>query len=79
MPLFLKIDPEDSHYWENHPTYEKARRNQDVGLDIPMQKSVIIPASSKSFKINLNIKTNPKNVENSKTMNVTKIEIAKNL
>tara|TARA_B100001564_G_scaffold360034_1_gene384986 strand:- start:9786 stop:10235 length:450 start_codon:yes stop_codon:yes gene_type:complete len=59
MPLFLKIDPEDSHYWENHPTYEKARKNEDVGLDIPMQKSVFIPAKSNSFKINLNIKTNP--------------------
>tara|TARA_B100001758_G_C18414560_1_gene618477 strand:- start:2045 stop:2494 length:450 start_codon:yes stop_codon:yes gene_type:complete len=59
MPLFLKIDPEDSHHWENHPTYEKARKNEDVGLDIPMQKSVFIPAKSNSFKINLNIKTNP--------------------
>lgn len=59
MPLFLKIDPEDSHHWESHPTYEKARKNEDVGLDIPMQKSVIIPAKSNSFKINLNIKTNP--------------------
>ena len=59
MPLFIKIDPEESHHWENHPTYKKAMQNKDVGLDIPMQNSVVIPAGSRSFKINLRIKTEP--------------------
>tara|TARA_B100000787_G_scaffold11469_1_gene8527 strand:+ start:3203 stop:3649 length:447 start_codon:yes stop_codon:yes gene_type:complete len=57
MPLFLKIDPKHSHYWENHPTYKNAMINKDVGLDIPMQLSVIIPANTRSFKINLDFKT----------------------
>tara|TARA_B100000965_G_scaffold333664_1_gene298660 strand:+ start:3484 stop:3930 length:447 start_codon:yes stop_codon:yes gene_type:complete len=59
MTLFIKIDPEESHHWQNHPTYTKAMNNKDVGLDIPMQNSIIIPANSKSFKINLKIKTEP--------------------
>lgn len=59
MTLFIKIDPEESHHWENHPTYTKAMNNKDVGLDIPMQNSTIIPAGAKSFKINLGIKTEP--------------------
>lgn len=57
--LFLTIDPSDDHYWKVHPTYNKASKNGDVGLDIPMQKSVIIPAYSRSFKINLDFKANP--------------------
>ena len=57
MPLFIKIDPENHHYWDNHPTYKKALQNKDVGLDIPMQNSIIIPKNSKSFKINLKFKT----------------------
>jgi len=59
MPLFLKIDPEESHHWQNHLTYTKAMNNKDVGLDIPMQNSIVIPAGSKSFKIDLRIKTEP--------------------
>ena len=57
--LFLTIDPSDDHYWKVHPTYNKASKNGDVGLDIPMQKSVIIPAHVRSFKINLDFKANP--------------------
>ena len=57
--LFLTIDPSDDHYWKTHPTYNKAQKNGDVGLDIPMQKSVIIPANVRSFKINLDFKANP--------------------
>ena len=59
MPLFLKIDPKNSHYWGDHPTYKNAMVNRDVGLDIPMQLSIVIPANSKSFKINLDFKTDP--------------------
>ena len=59
MPLFLKIDPIESHQWENHPTYANALLNKDVGLDIPMQNSIIIPAGSKSFKIDLCFKADP--------------------
>ena len=57
--LFLIIDPVDDHYWKTHPTYNKASKNGDVGLDIPMQQSIIIPANCRSFKINLNFKANP--------------------
>tara|TARA_B100001094_G_C17769082_1_gene594094 strand:+ start:157 stop:603 length:447 start_codon:yes stop_codon:yes gene_type:complete len=59
MPLFLAIDPENDHYWKNHPTYIKAAKNGDVGLDIPMQESVIIPPKARSFKINLKFKASP--------------------
>lgn len=45
--------------WENHPTYKKARKNEDVGLDIPMLNNVIVPAGAISFKIPLGIKTEP--------------------
>lgn len=58
MPLFIKIDPKNDYYWKNHPTYTSAKRNEDTGLDIPMQNSELIPANSKSFKINLNFKGN---------------------
>jgi dUTP pyrophosphatase len=57
--LFLTIDPSNDHYWKVHPTYSIAYKNGDVGLDIPMQKSVIIPANVRSFKINLDFKANP--------------------
>ena len=57
--LFLTIDPVNDHYWKTHPTYSKALKNGDVGLDIPMQSSIIIPANSRSFKINLQFKTEP--------------------
>ena len=59
MPLFIKLDPEESHHWENHPTYKNAINNGDVGLDIPMQRSILIPAGSKSFKIDLGFKASP--------------------
>jgi len=45
--------------WENHPTYKKARKNEDVGLDIPMLNDVVVPAGVTSFKIPLGIKTEP--------------------
>tara|TARA_Y100001970_G_C14259677_1_gene878863 strand:+ start:1133 stop:1588 length:456 start_codon:yes stop_codon:yes gene_type:complete len=61
MSLFLNIDPDDDHYWKNHPTYKKAEKNEDVGLDIPMQKSIIVPPKAVSFKIDLGIKLDANN------------------
>ena len=57
--LFLTVDPKIDHYWKNHPTYNKSCKNSDVGLDIPMQSSIIIPSGVKSFKINLDFKASP--------------------
>lgn len=59
MSLFLNIDPDNDYYWKNHPTYRKAEMNEDVGLDIPLQKSIIVPPKSMSFKIDLGIKVDP--------------------
>jgi dUTP pyrophosphatase len=59
MPLFIKIDPEIEHNWINHPTYKTSQKNKDVGLDIPMQSSVIVPAKAKSFKVSLQFKGAP--------------------
>jgi len=73
MPLFIKIDPENDHHWSNHPTYKKAKKNNDVGLDIPMQSSILIPAKSTSFKINLQFKGN----QNSGYMLVPRSSISK--
>jgi|TARA_B110000902_G_scaffold242380_1_gene293666 dUTP pyrophosphatase len=56
MTLFITLDPENDYFWKNHPTYDKAKRNEDVGLDIPMQSSEFIPKNAKSHKINLKFK-----------------------
>ena len=56
MRSFITIQALNDYYWINHPTYEKAKKNEDSGLDIPMQTSIIVPANAKSFKINLNYK-----------------------
>lgn len=58
----MKIDIEvigNVTYWENHPTYKKAKKNEDVGLDIPMLNDIIVPKNAISFKIPLGIKTEP--------------------
>ena len=57
--LFLTVDAKNDRYWKVHPTYNNAAKNGDVGLDIPMQESIIIPGNTTSFKINLNFKANP--------------------
>ena len=49
----------NTNLWENHPTYKKAKKNEDVGLDIPMLNDKIVPANTTSFKIPLGIKTEP--------------------
>jgi deoxyuridine 5'-triphosphate nucleotidohydrolase len=56
MRFFITVQPMNDYYWTNHPTYEKARKNDDAGLDVPTQTSIIVPANAKSFKINLNYK-----------------------
>jgi len=56
MPLFINIDPQDDHYWVNHPTYNKSQKNKDVGLDIPMQSSIVVPAKVTSFSVDLRFK-----------------------
>lgn len=58
MKFFITVKPLDVHYWVNHPTYNKAKTNEDSGLDIPMQSSILIPAGAKSFKVNLGYKGN---------------------
>ena len=55
--LNLKILPVNSYYWTNHPTYNIALKNEDVGLDIPMQKNINIPKKVKAHKIYLGFKT----------------------
>ena len=59
MSLFINIVTDDDQYWKEHPTYKKAKENEDIGLDIPLQSSVIIPPRAISFKIDLGIKTQP--------------------
>tara|TARA_B100000963_G_scaffold361971_2_gene401462 strand:+ start:8052 stop:8549 length:498 start_codon:yes stop_codon:yes gene_type:complete len=58
-PLFIAIDPDNDSNWKNHPTYASAKKNEDVGLDIPMQSTIIIPSKVSSFKVNLQFKANP--------------------
>lgn len=58
----MKIEIEvlgNKSLWENHPTYKKAKKNEDVGLDIPMLNDMTVPASITSFRIPLGIKTEP--------------------
>lgn len=56
MTLFITVNPDNDYYWKNHPTYENARRNEDAGLDIPMQRSELVPSGVRSYKINLKFK-----------------------
>lgn len=56
LPLELKIISDNKEYWNNHPTYNKAKQNEDVGLDIPMPSSVIVPANSKAYSVDLGFK-----------------------
>ena len=56
MKFFITIQASNPYYWINHHTYSKAKKNEDTGLDIPMQSSILIPPNVKSFKINLGYK-----------------------
>lgn len=57
--MFISIDPENDTYWVEHPTYAKAKKNGDAGLDIPMQNTVIVPSGARSFKVNFKFKGEP--------------------
>jgi len=59
LNMFITVDPELDYYWKNHPTYKKASKNSDVGLDIPMIRNVVIPGGAISFKIKLGFKGIP--------------------
>ena len=54
--LHLNIVPDDDDLWVNHPTYTNAQINEDVGLDIPLSKTIVVPADARSFTIDLGFK-----------------------
>ena len=56
--LHLNIVSDDDDLWTNHPTYTNAQINEDVGLDIPLSTTVVVPADARSFTIDLGIKCN---------------------
>ena len=56
--LHLDILPDDETLWIKHPTYSNAATNDDVGLDIPMSTTSIVPANARSFTIDLGFKCN---------------------
>jgi len=56
LNLELKIIADNKELWKNHPTYYKAKQNEDTGLDIPMSYSVTVPAKSKAFTVDLGFK-----------------------
>ena len=56
--LHLKIVPDNEFKWLNHPTFENAKANEDVGLDIPQPSTITVPKKSKAFKIDLGFKAN---------------------
>ena len=56
LHLFICHDNDTS--WINHPTYENAKANEDVGLDVPQPANITVPKKSKAFKIDLGYKSN---------------------
>lgn len=54
--LHLNIVPDDDALWTTHPTYTNAQINQDVGLDIPLSTTIVVPADARSFTIDLGFK-----------------------
>ena len=56
--LHLHIVPDDDTLWTVHPTYTNAVKNEDVGLDIPIACTVVVPANARSFKVDLGFKCN---------------------
>ena len=59
MHIIIQTLISPDNYWLKHPTYRKAKQNQDCGLDIPMPCSVIVPAKSKAYPVGLGISTQP--------------------
>lgn len=58
MKLNLNIIPDNWYYWLNHPTYDNAKKNEDVGLDIPMINNINVPKKTKAFSVDLGYKAN---------------------
>lgn len=54
--LSLNIIADNEQYWKNHPTYKKAKTNEDVGLDIPHHCSVTIPPNATAYTVDLGFK-----------------------
>ena len=54
--LNLNIVPDDDSLWTIHPTYSNAQINEDVGLDIPMSKTWVVPGNVRSFTVDLGFK-----------------------
>jgi len=54
--LNLNIVPDNLEIWKNHPTYNKALENEDVGLDIPNPDTIVVPSNSKAFTVDLGFK-----------------------
>ena len=54
--LELNIIADDKSQWFNHVTYNKAMKNEDTGLDIPIPESITIPPESKAFTVDLGFK-----------------------
>lgn len=59
MMLNLKIVPDNNNMWNEHPTYQNAKKNKDVGLDIPIAYRHCVPKKAKAFKIDLGFKAEP--------------------
>ena len=56
VQLELNIIAYNEKLWKNHPTYEKAKINEDVGLDIPMPVSITVPPKTNAFTVDLGFK-----------------------
>jgi dUTP pyrophosphatase len=56
VQLELNIIADSEKSWKNHPTFEKAKVNEDVGLDIPMAISITVPPKTKAFTVDLGFK-----------------------
>ena len=54
--LNLDIISDNKYVWDNHPTYTQAEINGDVGLDIPMPKTIIVPSKSEAYTVDLGFK-----------------------
>lgn len=62
IKIQVYLDNKDApveNVWLCHPTYSKALKHDDCGLDIPMPSSIIVPPSRKAFSVGLGIKTEP--------------------
>ena len=58
--MHLTIEPISSNvFWKEHPTYKNAKRNDDVGLDIPMPEDIIVPSGECGFLVDLGFRTEP--------------------